>query len=296
MRRIPIPGSEGTLPVLGQGSWGLGEDPARRKAEVDALLEGFALGLTLVDTAEIYAGGRAEEVVGEALRGQREAVFVVVKVWPSHARHPDFIRSVRGSLRRLGTDRADAVLLHWPTRSIPWGETEAAMEELLRLGLCRFVGCSNFDLPSWQAVEATGGPDLRFHELPFSLGDRRVEHDLLPYHRGRGQVVLAYSPLQRGRLRRHPGFPVLAAEAAAYGITPEAMALAWLVADGGVVALPKASDKEHVRQNARAGEVEIAPETRRRLEAAFPLSPRRFRPFLPPYLPLHRLIFRWLAR
>jgi diketogulonate reductase-like aldo/keto reductase len=232
--------------------------------------------------------------VGEAMRGERQRLFVVVKIWPSHAVGRAFEQALAGSLRRLGTDHADLVLLHWPTRSFP---TEAVLEALRgarERGLARHIGLSNHPLPTLEAIwERTAPGELGFQELPYALGDRRVERSILPALRRRGDVLLAYSPLAHGRLRRHPGFGALAALARARGVAPETLALAALLQEGGVVALPKAARVEHVRANAAAADLVLTPEERADLSRAFPPPTRDFRPALPPYLAFHRLA--WAA-
>jgi diketogulonate reductase-like aldo/keto reductase len=291
MGTVSLP--DGTrLPRLGQGTWGLGEDRRRRTAEIDALREGFALGLTLVDTAEFYGLGGAEEVVGEAVRDCRERVFVVTKIWPTHYEPRRLFAALTASLRRLGTDHVDAVLLHWPSTAVPLAETLGALAEARRQGLTRYIGVSNFDRRWLRAAQATG-VDIAFDEVPYSLADRRVEDDLLAPCQAQGVTVLAYSPLGHGRLRRWLRHPTVARLAAALGLPPAALLLAYVVAQEGVVALPKATSLEHVRQNARALDVELPADARAELAAALPGRRGAYRPDLPPAGWLFTLAERW---
>ncbi|MBX5464594.1 MAG: aldo/keto reductase, partial [Clostridia bacterium] len=259
---------------------------------VEALRLGIELGMTLIDTAELYGAGGAERVVGEAVRDCRERVFLVTKIWPSHAGRREALAALAGSLRRLGTGYVDAVLLHWPTRSVPLGETLAAFREMRARGLARFTGISNFDLPwlraAWQALPA--GEHLAFHEVPYGLGDRRAERSLLPWAREHGQLLLAYSPLAHGRFRRWRGWERLESVARRLELEPVQLALAWLVRQPGVVGIPKAVRPEHVRQNAAAARLALNEEVAAELEAAFPGPTRDFHPPLPPYGPFYRLV------
>jgi diketogulonate reductase-like aldo/keto reductase len=275
VRRIAIPGSQARLPVIGQGTWRMGESRRERAREVEALRLGISLGMTLIDTAEMYGWGGAESVVGEAIRDCRDQVFVVTKVWPSHAGRRDAVASVRASLRRLGTDCVDAVLLHWPTRSVPLSETLRAFAELRAAGAVRHLGVSNMDGDWLAEAEAAlpAGERLALHQVPYSLAERAAERDALPHARANGQVVMAYSPLGKGRLTSWPAYPALREVAARRGVSPAQAALAWVVSRGGVVAIPKAVDPEHVRENAAAGSLELTPDEARALEAALGPAP-----------------------
>lgn len=283
------------LPVIGQGTWGMGERPERRRQEVEALRRGFALGMRVVDTAEVYGAGGAEEVVGEAVRDCRDQVFLVTKVWPSHAAPDAVFAAVRASLRRLCTGWVDAVLLHWPTDAVPLEATLWAFERLVREGLARHVGVSNFTPARLGRALALGGvPPLALHEVRYGLDERRAERALIPEAAAHGRLILAYSPLAHGRLRRHRGFPALARVAARRGVSPERVALAWSVARPGVVAIPKAVDPAHVDDNAAAADLELTPEERAELEAAFPVRPGAGPPGLPPAGWLHRLAWAYM--
>ncbi|MDI3317884.1 MAG: aldo/keto reductase [Bacillota bacterium] len=293
--RREIPGSRVWIPVMGQGTWGMGEARARFAAEVEALRLGIEEGLTLIDTAEFYGAGGAERVVGEAVRDCRERVFLVTKLWPSHAGRSEALAALSSALKRLGTEYVDAVLLHWPTRSVPLEETLAAFREMRERGLARFTGVSNFDLRWLQAAgRALGsGERLVFDEIPYGLGDRRAERSVLPWVREHGLLALAYSPLAHGRFRRWQGWERLEALARRLGRTATQLALAWLVRQPAVVAIPKAVRPEHIRQNAEAARLPLDEATLAEIEAAFPAPGRELRPALPPYNLFFRLA--WAA-
>lgn len=267
MRYLALP--DGTsLAAVGQGTWHMGEDRRRRTREVEALRLGIALGMTLIDTAEMYADGEAERIVGDAVRDVREQVFIVSKVWPSHADRAGVYAACRGSLKRLGIDRLDGYLLHWPARGVPLEETMAAFADLVRDGLTRFVGVSNFPL-DWQtrARELLGpAVPLRFNQVPYSLGDRRIERTLLPACQTQGITVMAYAPLRRLPTPR----TALQAVADRRGATPEQVALAWCLSRPGVVAIPKAVDPDHVRQNAAAADLQLDGDELAALDQAYP--------------------------
>lgn len=291
-------GSVLSLPVIGQGTWLMGEAPERRSAEIDALRLGFAEGMRLVNTAELYGAGGAERLVGEAMRDCRDDVFVVTKVWPSHAREADLLDAARASLRRLRTDHVDALLLHWPTRSVPIEETMRAFERVLREGLARYVGVSNFQRAGMAAADAAaaGTAPLAFHEVRYGLDERRAERFAIPDAGAHGRVLLAYSPLGHGRLTRAPGAVVLRELADRRAVSPERMALAWSVARPGVVAIPKAARASHVRDNAAAGDLVLDGAEVARLEAAFPLKGGELPSVMPPYEAFHRLVLWGLRR
>jgi len=297
MKQVPVPGTPRTIPAIGQGTWSMGQRRGSRTREVEALRLGISLGMILIDTAEYYAAGRAEEVVGEAVADCRGQVFLVTKVWPSHAGYADAQRSVRDSLRRLRTDRLDAVLLHWPTASVPLVETLRAFADLQAGGVIGSFGLSNFDTRWLNAARAAMPPGTRavFNQVPYSLQNRRIENSILPHARSHGQVIMAWSPLGHGRMGRWAGHEALAAVAAERGATAAQVALAFLVSRPGVVAVPKAVAPDHVRANAAAGDLELTEHELARLEAAFPRTPNAGLPLLPPYTPFFRLIL-WIER
>lgn len=255
------------FPVLGLGTWELGVQAACRAGEVAALQLGFDLGMTLVDTAEMYADGGAEEVVGEALRGRREQVFVTTKVLPENASETGTERAAERSLRRLGTDWIDLYLLHW-IGSQPFEATLAGFERLRHSGKIRHYGVSNFDLADLAAIETLpAGGGVAVNQVYYNLQRRGIEHRILPWCRERGIAVQAYSPLDQGRLKRHAA---LQRAAEHHGVRCEQIALAWAIREPGVQALVKAADPEHVRRNARAADLVLDAEEMAALDRAYP--------------------------
>jgi diketogulonate reductase-like aldo/keto reductase len=266
--------ADGTeVPAIGQGSWKMGEDAGEVRAEVAALRLGLDLGLTLIDTAEMYGEGGAEEVVAEAIAGRREQVFLVTKAYPHNASRARLPQALERSLRRLRTDAVDLYLLHW-RGSVPLAETAEAMERLREQGKLRMWGVSNLDVPD---LEELGGalPACATDQVLYNLESRGVEFDLLPFCRRREMPVMAYSPIgQGGRMLRQRA---LAAVAARHEATPAQVALAWTIWGPGVVSIPKASDLDHVRENAAAARIRLTPQDLAELDAAFP-PPRRKKP------------------
>src|SRR3954451_25457981 len=209
MRTIELRSGE-LVPAIGQTTWGYGEDPARRAEEVAALREGLELGMTLVDTAELYADGAAEELVGEAIAGRRAAVFLGGKVLPAHATVEGTVTACRRSLARLRTDRIDLYLLHW-RGPVPLAETVAAFDELVRGGQIRHWGVSNFDTRDLADLATVpGGGGVETDQILYNLLRRGPEFDLLPHCRQRGLPVMAYSPVEQGRLLKHPALAEVA--------------------------------------------------------------------------------------
>lgn len=251
MNTVRLPSGE-QVPALGQGTWYMGEDRSARKQEVAALQLGLDLGLTLVDTAEMYAEGGAEEVVGEALAGRREQAFVVSKVYPHNATRLGVAAACERSLKRLKTDRIDLYLLHW-RGSIPLAETVAGFETLQRAGKIRHWGVSNLDLDDMRELASVpGGDACAVNQLLYNLTRRGIEWDLLPWLRERSMPVMAYSPIEQARLLRQPGLKDFAQR---HGMSPAQAALAWLLGQEGVVAIPKSARAAHVRENAAAREL-----------------------------------------
>ncbi|MGK6321991.1 aldo/keto reductase [Sphingomonas sp. DT-51] len=255
-----------SVPALGQGSWMMGERADARAAEVAALREGVALGLTLIDTAEMYADGESERVVGEAIAGQREAVFLVSKAYPQNASRQRLAAACEASLERVGTDRLDLYLLHW-RGSVPLGETVEAMERLVAAGKILRWGVSNLDRDDMAELVAAGGAACATDQILYNLTRRGPEHDLLPWLADHGIPAMAYSPVEQGRLLGHP---VLAALAAARDATPAQVALAWLLARDGTIAIPKAARIAHVRENRAAADLLLTAEEIAALDRAFP--------------------------
>lgn len=258
-------------PVVGQGTWEMGVRDSERAREVAALQRGFELGLWLVDTAEMYADGGAEKVVGEAIRGRRDQVLVVSKVLPNNASRNGTMRACERSLKRLGTDTIDLYLLHWPGPE-PLEETLAAFVELRQQGKIRHYGVSNFDIDDMQQAEALlGGSGITCNQVFYNLNRRSMEGQLLPWCLEREVLIMAYTPYDQGRLQ---GKAALQAVARRHNVTPEQVALAWTIRDPGVVVIPKASDLEHVQQNADAAVLVLSDEDHSELDAAFP-RPKR---------------------
>ncbi len=262
------------MPVLGQGTWYMGEDSRDRAREVAALRLGLDLGMTLIDTAEMYADGGAEEVVGEAIAGRRDEVFLVSKVLPMNASRRGTIAACERSLKRLRTDRIDLYLLHW-RGSHDFTETIGAFETLMRDGKIGQWGVSNLDLQDMEElVGLPGGEGVQTNQLLYNLTRRGIEHDLQPWCRARGIPVMAYSPIEQGRMLRHPELRRVAER---HGATPAQVGLAWLLRQDGVVAIPKASDPAHVRDNRAAADLRLDEQDLADLDRAFP-PPRGPRP------------------
>lgn len=253
--------------MLGLGTWHMAEDARRRDDELGALRLGLDLGLTLVDTAEMYGGGNAEKLVGEAIRGRRDEVFLVSKVLPTNARADDTVRACEDSLRRLGTDWLDLYLLHWRGPA-PLDETLEGFAKLVDDGKIGHWGVSNFDRDDLEElVGLTGGEAAATDQVLYNLGRRGVEWDVVPWCRDRGLPIMAYSPLEQGRLLDHP---TLRAVAARHDATPAQIALAWVLGHDVVVTVPKAGTPAHVRENCGALELELTDEDLDELDVAFP--------------------------
>lgn len=256
-----------TVPALGQGTWEIGDNPARADAEQAALSRGIDLGLTLIDTAEMYGNGRAERLVGEVIKGRRDEVFLVSKVLPQNASELKMMLACEKSLERLGADRLDLYLLHWEG-NIPLEETVEAFQELVDEGMIVRWGVSNLDLGAMQRLEAVDGGDLcAANQLLYNLGARGIEYDLMPWMRARDMPVMAYSPLGRGGLLQHP---LIVDIADRHDADPAQVALAFTLLHDGVISIPKASSVEHVEKNAEALDIQFDAEDLERLDAAFP--------------------------
>ncbi|TJW83624.1 MAG: aldo/keto reductase, partial [Mesorhizobium sp.] len=256
IRTTTLPSGE-AVPVLGQGTWRMGEDARRHAEEVNALKLGLDLGMTLIDTAEMYASGGAEEVVADAIAGRRDEVFLVSKVLPSNASRTGVPAACEASLRHLRTDRIDLYLLHWPG-SVPLAETVEAFEALKKAGKIRHWGVSNFDTHEIEElVSLPAGDSVQTNQILYNLSQRGPEFDLAPWSRQRGIPLMAYSPVDQGELARNGS---LGAIASRHDATAAQIALAWVMAQDGVIAIPKASKQEHIRQNVAALDIELASE------------------------------------
>ncbi len=260
------------VPALGQGTWMMGQTSGKAAEEIAALKLGIDLGMTLIDTAEMYGSGAAESLVGQAIAGRRDEVFIVTKVQPSQARRRAVIAACEASLRRLNIARIDLFLLHWPG-STPISETAGAFDTLQAQGKIAGWGVSNFDADGMREVLAASAA-AQTDQVLYNLGRRGIEFDLLPYCRARSLPVMAYSPLEQGRLMGHTK---LQAVARRHGATEAQVALAWVLAQPGVIAIPKSANAAHVRENAAAADVNLTPEDLALLDSAFPPPKRRQR-------------------
>jgi diketogulonate reductase-like aldo/keto reductase len=275
MNAFRLPSGE-PVARLGQGAWQIGEDARKRAAEQDALNIGLELGLSLIDTAEMYGNGRSEELVAEVIAGRRERVYLVSKVLPENASRRGAIAACEHSLKRLKTDYLDMYLLHW-RGSIPLEETLEAFTTLRDRGTIRHYGVSNFDVSDLEEADALpGGPAIATNQVLYNLEQRGIEWELLPWARKRGIPLMAYSPLgsDSRRLRAHPALKAMAAR---LGVTPSRIALAWLLRQPDVVVIPKASSEVHVRDNRAALELELSAEDLAELDRSFP-PPKRATP------------------
>jgi diketogulonate reductase-like aldo/keto reductase len=266
MKAIELPSGE-RVAALGVGTWRMGEKRAARGDELVTLRLALDLGANLIDTAEMYGDGRAEELVSEAIAGRRDEAFLVSKVLPEHATFDGAIAACEGSLRRLGTDRLDLYLLHW-RGGVPLSETAAAFEALQKAGKIRYYGVSNLDRSDMEEWWATaGGPHTATNQVLYNLSRRGVEWDLLPWLRKHHVPIMAYSPVEQGRL---PGNRKLTAFARQDGMTPAQAALAWLLAKEDVIVIPKTSRPERLKENLAALDHRITPAQLAELDQLFP--------------------------
>jgi diketogulonate reductase-like aldo/keto reductase len=262
------------VPVFGLGTWRMGERRSQRAAEVSALKLGLELGIRLIDTAEMYGEGVAEEIVGEAMGGLRDSVYLVSKVYPHNASRNGTLAACERSLKRLKTDRLDLYLLHW-RGSHPLAETVAGFEALRKAGKIVNWGVSNFDVADLDAVAGVpDGSSCASNQVLYHLGSRGIEWRLLAQCQAARLMVMAYSPLGQGALLRKPALGKIAAK---HACDPAAVALAWVLRQSGVITIPKATQPEHVRANMKALEVKLDQDDLALLDSAFP-SPRRARP------------------
>ena len=264
-RRTSLP--DGTrIPVVGQGTGEIGDDPKKADAEQAALSRGLDLGLSLIDTAELYGNGRSERLVGEVIKGRRDEVFLVSKVKPENAGEMSMMLACEKSLERLGVDRLDLYLLHWESRH-PMEEIIAGFEELVDEGMIARWGVSNLDIKAMTRMEEIDGADrCQTNQVLYHLGSRGVEYDLLPFLRERDMPMMAYSPLGRGGLLEHPA---LRAVADRHATEPAQIALAALLRQEDVVLIPKASTVAHVEANAEALDIRLDEEDFAVLDHAF---------------------------
>ena len=270
---VPLSGSR-QLPSLGLGTWRMGESTARRKSETAAVRLALDMGWRVIDTAEMYGDGGAEEIVGDAVGATlragsvtRDELFVVSKVYPHNATARGTAAACERSLARLGLDHLDAYLLHW-RGSVVLAETVDALEDLQSRGRIRSWGVSNFDLADMQELLALpGGERCVTNQIYYSLGSRGPGFELVPWLQARGIMTMAYSPIDQGALARSGA---LARIAARRGVTPAQLALAWLTGQAGVMAIPKAASEAHLRENLASQELVLTDADRAEIDAAFP--------------------------
>jgi diketogulonate reductase-like aldo/keto reductase len=273
MKTVTLPGGE-TVPALGQGTWYMGERSGDAAKEAAALRLGVDLGMTLIDTAEMYASGGAEQVVAQAVSGIRDQVFIVSKVLPQNASRSGVPAACERSLRRLKTDRIDLYLLHW-RGGHPLAETVAAFEALKADGKIRYWGVSNLDTADMtELLGVPGGKTCAANQVLYHPDSRGIEFDLLPWCAKHGVPVMAYSPLGHN-VRRLMGSSALQAVAQRHGVTAAQVAIAWGMRDGNTISIPKAADAGHVRENAAAGDLALTAEDLASIDAAHPPPKRK---------------------
>ncbi|GAA3733910.1 aldo/keto reductase [Plantactinospora mayteni] len=265
MPAITLPSGR-TMPVLGQGTWYLGESSGKRQDEIAALRTGLDLGMTMIDTAEMYGSGFSEELVGAAIAGRRDEVFLVDKVLPANATRQGAVQACRRSLRRLGTDHIDLYLLHW-RGGHPLSETIEAFTELVAAGDIGQWGVSNFDLSDMVDLLDAGGDSCATNQILYNLTRRGPEYDLLPWLREHGIPVTAYSPIEQGRLL---GDAQISEIAARHQVTPVQVALAWVLRQDTIAAIPRSSNPGHTRENAAALDLRLGEEDLAVLDTVFP--------------------------
>lgn len=266
MNTIRFPsGSE--VPILGQGTWNMAEDFAKRDSEIKALRKGLDLGMSLIDTAEMYADGKAEELVAEALGNRRNEVFLVSKVLPENANLRGTIQACDRSLKRLKTHYLDLYLLHW-RGSYPLEETLEAFQVLQQAGKIHSYGVSNFDVDDMEeALSLPGGNKIETNQVLYNLTRRGIEWDLLPWCHKRKIPIMAYSPIEQGRLLNHP---ILKAIGKRHAATPAQVALAWVLLQKKMIVIPKAGTADHVIENYGALNIKLSNEDLKELDQAFP--------------------------
>jgi diketogulonate reductase-like aldo/keto reductase len=270
-RHVTLPTGE-TVPALGQGTWQMAEESGRRSQEVEALRLGVQLGMTLIDTAEMYGEGASEELIAEALGSERDRLFLVSKVYPHNASRKGVVEACEGSLKRLGTDRLDLDLLHW-RGGVPLEETVAGFEELRRSGKIRHWGVSNFDTEDMEELfTIEGGKNCATNQVLYNVTRRGPEYDLIPWMMERRIPLIAYSPIEQGRL---PKSGILQSIGRNHDATPYQIALAWLLQKPGIIAIPKASSPAHVRDNHRALDIRLSPDELSAIDAEFPPPKRK---------------------
>lgn len=265
MKLTQLPAGE-SVPILGQGTWQLGENPRKKQAEIAALRLGLDLGMTLMDTAEMYGDGATEKLVAEAIAGRRDEVFLVSKVLPHHATVRGTIAACEASLRRLNTDVIDLYLLHW-RGSVALSETLEAFTALVKAGKIRYWGVSNFDDADMEELFAlNGGEEVATNQVLYNLTRRGIERDLLPLCRTHRIPIMAYSPIEQGRVL---GRAELRRIADRHGVTPAQVALAWVLRAENIIAIPRSGNPDHVRENRAALDIQLTSADIGELDLAF---------------------------
>lgn len=265
-KTVMLPSGE-QVPAFGMGTWHMGDEPSARAEELATLRLGLEMGARLIDTAEMYGEGRAEELVGEAISGRRQEVFLVSKVLPSNASRRGTITACERSLRRLKTDRLDLYLLHWRGNT-PLAETLEAFSRLQASGKIRYYGVSNLDLTEMRELWATpGGRAVQTNQLLYNLSRRNLEWDLLPWLRRHRIPVMAYSPIEQAKLLEHPGLTRLART---WGLTVAQVALGWLLAQDDIIVIPKTSRRARLQENIGALDHPLTAEQLSKLDRLFP--------------------------
>jgi len=272
IRLVTLP-DQTSIPALGQGTWRMGEDASRHKEEITAIRAGVDLGMTLIDTAEMYGDGATETLLGEALASLRDKVFLVSKAYPQNAGRGCIERSCEASLRRLKTDRLDLYLLHW-RGSVSLAEIVEGMEALVAAGKIRRWGVSNLDSGDMDELVRARGGGCATDQILYNVTERGAEFELMPKLAALRMPVMAYSPVGQGRL---PHSPALTTIAKRYAVTAFQVALSWVLRDPNVIAIPKAADEAHVRDNLRAAELTLDAEDLAAINADFPPPTRRTR-------------------
>ena len=271
MRTFTLPSGQ-SIPVLGMGTWRMGENQRQRQQEVSALRHGLDLGFSLIDTAEMYGEGGAEKVIGEAIASCRSKVFLVSKVYPHNASKQGAIAACERSLQRLKTDYLDLYLLHW-RGSIPLSETLSAFQQLKQAGKIRDFGVSNFDvddMEEWVSLEG-GQSQVAVDQVLYNLSRRGIEHNLKPWCQQRQIPIMAYSPVEQGRILNNR---ILKAIAQEKGVSAAQIAIAWLLQQDNTIVIPKASKLEHIEQNYAAQNISLNADDLTKLDQAFP-APNR---------------------
>jgi diketogulonate reductase-like aldo/keto reductase len=266
MGTVRLPDGE-SVASFGLGTWMMGERAGAAAAELASLTRGLELGARLIDTAEMYGNGGAETLVGKAMAGRRDQIFLVSKVLPDNASRKGTVAACERSLKRLQTDRIDLYLLHW-RGGVPLAETVAAFDALKSAGKIRHWGVSNFGAADMAELAAVpGGAGCASNQVLYNLARRSIEWDLVPWCRAHRMPIMAYSPIEQGRLLKKPGLATLAAS---LGVRPAQLALAWLLDQEQMIVIPKATRSDHLEENFGALALKLGAETRKELDRLFP--------------------------